>query len=109
MTTPPTANATGTWVGTTDGPDVTHNYTYTLTQTSAGMVSGSASVVTPFTTVSYLVAGTVNGDTLMLYTGIVCGGCTLNPLYRGIISNGGSQVNGSFLNGGVSPLTLFKQ
>ena len=69
VTTPPTVDATGTWVGTTDGPDVTHTYTYTLNQTAAGIVSGVGTIVTPFTTVTELVAGTVNGDTLMLYAG----------------------------------------
>ncbi|HEY4307674.1 MAG TPA: hypothetical protein VGM82_24580 [Gemmatimonadaceae bacterium] len=109
VTTPPTANISGTWVGTTDGPDVVHNYTYTLSQTGAGIVSGTGLITTPFTTVTELVAGTVNGDTLMLYSGVVCGSCTLNPLYRGIISSGASQVNGSFIIGGVSPLTLSKR
>ncbi len=109
VTTPPTANAAGTWIGTTDGPDVTHTYTFTLNQTDAGMVSGAGSTVTPFMTASYSVVGTVNGDTLMLYTGIACNGCTPNPLYRGIVAADGARVDGSFLNGGVSPVTLFKQ
>jgi hypothetical protein len=109
VTTPPTANATGTWVGTSDGPDIRHTYTFTLDQTGAGMVSGAGTVLTPFTTVTELVVGTVNGDTLMLYAGSVCGSCTLNPLYRGIISSSRSRVNGSFLAGGISPVTLFKQ
>jgi hypothetical protein len=102
-------NATGTWVGTTDGPDVTHTYTFALNQTGGGIVSGVGTTVTPFITVTGSVVGTVNGDTLMLYDGIVCGSCTLVPLYRGIISSSAAQVNGSFLSGGVSPLTLFKQ
>lgn len=109
VTTPPTVNTTGTWTGTTDGPDITHNYVYNLTQTSAGMVSGVGTVTTPFTTVQYLVTGTVNGDTLMLYTGIACSGCTLNPLYRGLVSYNSTRIDGQFVNGGVSPLTLFKQ
>src|SRR5690242_6081278 len=109
VTTPPTVNATGTWIGTSDGPDVTHTYTFTLNQTDAGMVSGAGSTVTPFMTASYSVVGTVNGDTLTLYTGIACSGCTLNPLYRGIVAADGARVDGSFLNGGVSPVTLFKQ
>lgn len=101
---PPTVDATGTWVGTTDGPDVTHTCTYTLNQSSGGIVSGAGTITTPFTTVSELVVGTVNGDTLMLYAGTVCGSCTLNPLYRGIISSSGSRVDGSFILGGVSPI-----
>lgn len=109
ITTPPTVNTTATWIGTTDGPDVTHTYTYVLSQTSAGMVNGTGKVVTPFTTVTELVTGTVNGDTLMLYSGTVCGSCTLNPLYRGIVSSSSTQIDGSFIQGGVSPLTLFKQ
>jgi hypothetical protein len=55
------------------------------------------------------VTGTVNGDTLMLYTGILCSGCTLNPLYKGLVSYTSSRIDGQFLNGGVSPLTLFRQ
>lgn len=109
VTAPPTVNATGTWIGTSDGPDVTHTYTFTLTQTDAGMVNGLGSSVTPFVTASYSVVGTVNGDTLMLYTGTVCSSCTLNPLYRGIVSSDGARVDGAFVNGGVSPVTLFKQ
>jgi hypothetical protein len=109
VTTPPTVSATGTWVGTSDGPDVTHTYTFTLSQTDAGMVSGAGTTVTPFMTASYQVVGTVNGDTLMLYTGMNCSSCALNPLYRGIVSADGSRVDGNFLNGGVSPVTLFKQ
>ena len=109
ITTAPTVNTTGTWTGTTDGPDVVHNYVYNLTQTSAGMVSGIGTVTTPFTKVQYTVVGTVNGDTLMLYTGMVCSGCTLNPLYKGLVSYNSSRIDGQFLNGGVSPLTLFKQ
>ena len=109
VTTPPTVNTTGTWMGTTDGPDVTHTYTYTLSQNGAGIVSGVGTIVTPFTTVTELVAGTVSGDTLMLYVGTVCGSCTLNPLYRGIVSSNSTRVDGSFVQGGVSPLTLFKQ
>jgi hypothetical protein len=111
VTTPPTVNATGTWAGTSDGPDVTHTYTFWLTQTAAGMVSGTGSMTTPFQTAAYTVAGTVNGDTLTLYTGAgtVSSGGTLNPLYRGIVSASGALVDGQFLNGGVSPVTLFKQ
>jgi len=109
VTTPPTVNSTGTWVGTTDGPDVAHTYTYVLSQTGAGIVSGTGKIVTPFTTVTELVAGTVNGDTLMLYAGTVCGSCTLNPLYKGIVSSSSTRIDGSFVQGGVSPLTLFKQ
>jgi hypothetical protein len=109
VTTPPTVNATGTWVGTSDGPDVTHTYTFTLNQTDAGMVSGAGTMETPFLSASYLVRGTVNGDTLRLYTGTDCSSCTLNPLYRGIVSADGSRVDGEFLNGGVSPVTLFRR
>lgn len=109
VTTPPTVDATGTWVGTSDGPDVTHTYSFTLMQTTTGLVSGAGTSVTPFVTASYSVVGTVNGDTLMLYTGTVCSSCTLNPLYRGIVAADGSRVDASFLNGGVSPVTLFKQ
>lgn len=109
VTTPPTVNTTGTWVGTSDGPDVTHTYTFILQQTGAGMVSGTGTMATPFLNSAYSVVGTVNGDTLMLYTGTVCGTCTLNPLYRGIVSADTSRVDGSFLNGGVSPVTLFRQ
>jgi len=53
--------------------------------------------------------GTVNGDTLMLYVGTVCSSCSLTPSYRGIVSSDASRVDGSFLNGGVSPVTLFRQ
>jgi hypothetical protein len=110
VTTPPTANATGTWKGTTDGPDITHNYTYTLTQTSTGIVTGSGFITTPFTTVSEAVVGTVNGDTLTLAVGTLsCSTCTFTPFFRGIISYGDSQIDGKFLNGGVSPITLYKQ
>ena len=109
MTTPPTVDATGTWVGTSDGPDVTHTYTFTLQQTSGGMVSGTGTTVTPFMNSAYSVVGTVNGDTLMLYVGTVCSSCTLTPSYRGIVSSDGSRVDGTFLNGGVAPVTLFKQ
>jgi hypothetical protein len=111
VTTPPTVNATGTWVGTSDGPDVTHTYTFRLTQTAAGLVSGTGSMTTPFQSAAYTVAGTVNGDTLTLYTGpgTVSSGGSLSPLYRGVVSADGSLVDGRFLNGGVSPVTLFRQ
>ena len=109
VTTPPSANVTGTWLGTSDGPDVTHNYRFVLSQTTAGIVSGQGTTTTPFTTVQESVVGTVNGDTLMLYVGTLSCSCTLSPLYRGIVSPAGSQIDGSFLNGGVSPVTLFKQ
>lgn len=109
VTTPPTVNVTGTWVGTSDGPDITHTYTYALQQTSAGIVSGLGTTSTPFMTAQSSVVGTVNGDTLMLYTGVVCSSCTLSPLYRGIVSSDGARVDGKFLNGGVSPVTLYRQ
>jgi len=109
VNTPPTVDATGTWIGTTDGPDVTHTYTFTLTQTGAGIVSGVTTSVTPFVITTASVVGTVNGDTLMLYVGTLCGSCTLTPSYRGMISQTNSQMSGTFLSGGVSPLTLFKQ
>ena len=109
VTTPPTVNASGTWVGTSDGPDVTHTYSFRLTQSNEGMVSGSGSTVTPFITSSYTVVGTVNGDTLMLYVDTTCTSCTLSPLYRGIVASSGTRVDGDFLNGGVSPVTLFRQ
>ena len=109
VTTPPTVNATGTWVGTSDGPDVAHTYTFRLQQTGAGMVSGTGTTVTPFMTASYALVGTVNGDTLMLYVGTVCSGCALTPTYRGIVASDASRIDGNFLNGGVSPVTLFKQ
>jgi hypothetical protein len=110
VATPPTVNATGTWVGTTDGPDVTHTYTFFLTQTAAGTVSGSAAMKTPFETGFWLVVGTVHGDTLSLSEGpgTVSPGSQLLPFYRGIIQSGGSRLAGGFLVGG-SPLTLFKQ
>jgi hypothetical protein len=45
----------------------------------------------------------------MLYAGAVCGGCTLNPLYRGIVSSSSARIDGSFVLGGSSPLTLLEQ
>jgi hypothetical protein len=110
VTTPPTVNATGTWIGTTDGPDIIHTYTFTLTQTAAGTVSGVSAMRTAFTNGFALVVGTVNGDTLTLYAGpgTVCSSCQLSPYYSGIISAVGSRLDGSFFSGG-SPLTLLKQ
>jgi hypothetical protein len=107
VATPPTVNATGTWVGTTDGPDVTHTYTFTLTQTDAGTVSGGVSMKTLFETGSWLVVGTVHGDTLLLSDGpgTVVSGSQLVPFYRGIIGGGGSRLPGVFLAAGGSPLT----
>lgn len=110
VTTPPTVTASGTWIGTSDGPDITHTYTFRLNQSNDGLVSGSGSSVTPFMTSSYSVVGTVNGDTLMLYVGtLTCSSCTLSPLYRGIVSPGSTRIDGEFLNGGVSPVTLYRQ
>jgi hypothetical protein len=73
-------------------------------------VSGAASMTTPFQTAAWLVAGTVNGDTLMLYEGpgTVCSTCQLSLFFRGIIASGGSQLSGGFVSGG-SPITLLKQ
>lgn len=109
VTTAPTANSTGTWVGTSDGPDVPHTYTFSLKQSGAGMVSGSGTMATATLNAAYAIVGTVNGDTLMLYVGTPCGSCTLSPIYRGLVSASGSQIAGNFVNGGVSPVTLFKQ
>lgn len=110
VATPPTVNATGTWVGTTDGPDVVHTYTFSLTQTAAGTVSGVASFTTGFVNGSSLVVGTVSGDTLALYggPGTVSAGAQLTPYYRGIVSSNTARLDGSFVVGG-SPLRLFKQ
>lgn len=109
ITTPPTVDATGTFVGTSDGPDITHSYTFRLKQASDGIVSGTGTTTTPFMTAAYTMVGTVNGDTLMLYVGGTCGSCTLTPTYRGIVAPDGSIVDGKFLNGGVSPVTLYRQ
>ncbi|HEV7994526.1 MAG TPA: hypothetical protein VGP25_22075 [Gemmatimonadaceae bacterium] len=104
-------NATGTWVGTTDGPDVTHTYTFFLTQSGKGTVSGSVSMKTPFETGAWLVIGTVNADTLMLYDGpgTVSAGAQLSPFYRGIVSSSSSRIAGEFLAAGGSPVILLKQ
>ena len=110
VTTPPTVNATGTFVGTTDGPDVIHTYTFTLTQTDAGMVSGVAAMRTATQNGFAVVSGTVNGDTLTLYMGpgTVSPGAQLVAYYRGIVSSGSTRIDGGFFSGG-SPLTLYKQ
>lgn len=108
ITTPPTVNATGTWTGTTDGPDVVHTYTFTLTQTSAGSVSGVSSFATATQNGFEVVVGTVNGDTLALYAGAgtVSPGAQLVPYYRGIVS--GSRIDGAFVATGVSPTFIKK-
>jgi hypothetical protein len=111
VTTPPNSDVTGTWTAVEDGNDAIHYYTYTLRMTSEGIVSGSGVMKTATTTASYLIAGTVNGDTLALYVGpgTVCGSCELTPLYRGILASHGTRVEGTFVQGSGSPVTFYKQ
>jgi hypothetical protein len=110
VTTPPTVDATGTWVATDDGHDAVHTYTFTLTQTADGMVSGSILDTTPNTYAFELVVGTVNGNTLALYAGAgtVSPGAQLIAVYRGTISSDNSRIDGSFVGSSVSP-RFFKQ
>lgn len=111
VTTPPNSDVTGTWTAVEDGNDAIHYYTYTLRMTSEGIVSGSGVMKTATTTASYLVAGTVNGDTLALYVGpgTVCNTCELTPLYRGILFYRGTRVEGTFVQSSGSPVTFYKQ
>jgi hypothetical protein len=110
VTSAPTVNTTGTWIGTTDGPDVIHTYTFTLTQDGSGMVSGVAAMRTATQNSFALVIGTVNADTLTLYMGpgTVSPGAQLSLYFRGIVSARSSRLDGGFISGG-SPLTLYKQ
>ena len=109
VTTAPKVNVTGTWTAHTDGPDIPHTYTYTLTQTAEGLVSGVA-VGEGFGTSFALVAGTVNGDVLTLYSGAgtVCTGCQLVRFFVGTVASDGSRFEGNFDVGG-SRLFFFKQ
>jgi hypothetical protein len=109
VTTAPKVNVTGTWIANTDGPDVPHKYTYTLTQSAEGLVSGVAigeGVGTSFA----LVVGTVNGTELKLYAGAgtVCTGCQLILYYQGTVSSNGSRFEGAFKTHGERVI-FFKQ
>jgi len=109
VTTPPTVDVTGTWVTTFDGGDVVSTAAYTIKQTADGIVTGSGVFHnTGGTTGSELLVGTVNGDTLTLYIGIIPCSCTPAPLYQGIVSSNGLRVDGAFFTNG-SPVVLNKQ
>jgi hypothetical protein len=109
ITTPPTVNVTGQWVGTDDRFDNNYTFTYTLAQRDDGIVTGVGVTTTGFMTATSSIVGTVNGDTLMLDGGsLQCSSCGLVPSYRGIVSSSGSRIEGSYLSGG-SAVTLVKQ
>jgi hypothetical protein len=109
ITTPPTVNVTGTWVTVNDGQDVVSSAAYTISQTAEGIVTGSGIFQSSDgTRGTERLVGTVNGDTLTLYIGIIPCSCTPAPLYRGIVSSDGEQAEGSYFTRGT-PVTLNKQ
>jgi hypothetical protein len=111
VVTKPTVNVTGTFVGTTDGPDVVHTYTFSLTQASDGSVTGIASYSTATQNGFFVVAGTVSGDSLTLFDGpgTVAPGEQLVLFFTGKASSDGSQIVGNFVPAGGKPITLVKQ
>lgn len=95
--TPPTVDVTGTWIAVTDGPDIPHTYTWTLTQTADGYVSG-VEVGEGFGTSYTRVIGTVERDTLTLWAGagtVVTGGQLVLSV-RTVITNYGTRFETTF-------------
>jgi hypothetical protein len=101
-------SATGTWVGTTGTGAFATTVSFALAQAATGLVSGSTTNAGGQGVVESVV-GTVNGDTLTLYIGNVCGACTLSTLYRGNISPDDLQLTGVLLAASTSPFVMLKQ
>lgn len=99
ITTAPTVSATGVFAGTVIGPvpaGAARTVTMNLTQSATGFISGTVANRTIDGTLEPVV-GTVNGDTLAVYIGNVCGACTLEPIFNGSVAPDGSQISGSLL------------